>query len=192
LSPATDGRRARGEARRQELINAALRLLAREGSSALTHRAIAEEAGVPLASASYHFAGIDDLILTALKQADDELLATFERETQPPTIGGLAELLAVDLRDHRHLYLAYYEFYLRAARKPELRAAATAWLDLVTDHYAPHLNPAERRVFQATIEGLSLHATVHGYAPSADELREALTLVWRAAQAGSPCGPKPA
>jgi DNA-binding transcriptional regulator YbjK len=173
-----DGRRARGEARRAALVQAALVVLERDGVGGLTHRAIADEAGVSLASASYHFKGIDDLILTALLGANEELVDDLARQTAPPSLHGLAECLAADLRDRRRLFVAYYELYLHAARKPELRGPAMAWLDLLTDHYAPALAGKERDAFQATIEGLCLHAIVRGESPSAADLAAALELTW--------------
>lgn len=47
-------------------------MLTRDGMGALTHRAVVAQAGVPLSSASYHFTGIDELVLTAVRQADDD------------------------------------------------------------------------------------------------------------------------
>jgi DNA-binding transcriptional regulator YbjK len=46
----------RGEARRTAIVDAALRLVARGGPRAVTHRAVAAEADVPLAATTYYFA----------------------------------------------------------------------------------------------------------------------------------------
>ena len=46
--------------RRQAIIDAAANLIAREGSSKITNRRVAEEAGVPLGSTTQYFKSIDD------------------------------------------------------------------------------------------------------------------------------------
>lgn len=55
-------RRIDGHARRQALLEAALRLVARHGIRGVRHRAVAEEAGVPLSATTYYFKDIQDLI----------------------------------------------------------------------------------------------------------------------------------
>ena len=47
--------------RRQAIIDAAANLIAREGSSKITNRRVAEEAGVPLGSTTQYFKSIDEL-----------------------------------------------------------------------------------------------------------------------------------
>src|SRR4051794_41347113 len=60
---AADGvaRYARGAQRRSALIEAAAGLLLEEGLAAISHRAVAARAGLPLASTTYYFASADDL-----------------------------------------------------------------------------------------------------------------------------------
>jgi TetR/AcrR family transcriptional regulator, regulator of biofilm formation and stress response len=72
--PAADGRRARGESSRARILEAATRVITRDGIGALTHRATADEAGVPLARVAYHFPKIDDLLEAAAR----EYLAAFD------------------------------------------------------------------------------------------------------------------
>lgn len=176
--PTTDGRLARGQARRRRLIDAAIAVLARDGLAGLTHRAVAAEAGVPLASASYHFAGIDDLILTAMRHATDELAAALRTDAADRSLGGLARLLAHELNTRRELVLAEYEVYLLAARRPDLRPDALAWLDVIADAFAPELTGPQRRAFLATIEGIGLHALLTDQRAEPSTIEETL----RAAQ----------
>lgn len=49
------------EGRKRQIIEAAAALMAREGTRKLTHRTIAEEAGVPLGSTTQYFSSIDEL-----------------------------------------------------------------------------------------------------------------------------------
>ncbi len=69
-----DGRRVRGETSRARILIAATNVISRDGLGALTHRATADEAGVPLARVGYHFPKIDDLLEAAAR----EYLAAFD------------------------------------------------------------------------------------------------------------------
>ncbi len=76
-SAVTDGRRQRGDASRRALLAAASQVIVADGVDALTHRSVAEAAGVPLARVSYHYPKIDDLLFAAatdyLEAFDDRL-----------------------------------------------------------------------------------------------------------------------
>lgn len=50
------------EQRRQAILDAALRIIVRDGVRAVRHRAVAAEAGVPLSATTYYFKDIQDLI----------------------------------------------------------------------------------------------------------------------------------
>ena len=68
IPTATDGRRQRGDASRRAILDAAAQVIVDDGVGAITHRAVAEVAGVPLARVSYHFPKIDDLLVAATTQ----------------------------------------------------------------------------------------------------------------------------
>ncbi|WP_299974140.1 TetR family transcriptional regulator [uncultured Pseudoteredinibacter sp.] len=54
--------RANSRHRRNEILQATLRLIANDGIRAVRHRAIAKEADVPLSATTYYFKDINDLI----------------------------------------------------------------------------------------------------------------------------------
>jgi len=54
--------RAKGEKSRQAILTAAMVVIAKKGLHAVTHRAIAAEAGVPLSLTTYFFTSLQDLI----------------------------------------------------------------------------------------------------------------------------------
>ncbi len=58
----------KGERRRDALSAAAAELLASGGFDAVRHRAVAEKAGLPLASTTYYFASLDELVTAAVEQ----------------------------------------------------------------------------------------------------------------------------
>ena len=57
----------KGERRRYALVSAAADLLCEGGFDAVRHRAVARRAGLPLASTTYYFSSLDDLIAKAVE-----------------------------------------------------------------------------------------------------------------------------
>ncbi|WP_190820217.1 TetR/AcrR family transcriptional regulator [Saccharopolyspora pogona] len=66
----------KGARRRQALVVAAAQLLAEGGFDVVRHRAVAERAGLPLASTTYYFSSLDDLISAAVEYESRQELAT--------------------------------------------------------------------------------------------------------------------
>jgi TetR/AcrR family transcriptional regulator, regulator of biofilm formation and stress response len=58
-------KRVDGKARREQILAATLRVVAREGVRAVRHRAVAKEADVPLSATTYYFRDIHELIAEA-------------------------------------------------------------------------------------------------------------------------------
>lgn len=72
------GTRPRGEQTRQKILDATLRVIAREGVRGTTHRAIAKEAGVQLSLTTYYFRDLGELIslaFSAFMERDQATLA---------------------------------------------------------------------------------------------------------------------
>jgi DNA-binding transcriptional regulator YbjK len=120
---------ARGEERRERILSATLAVIGRAGIGAVTHRSVAEEAGVPLGSLTYWFGTKDDLLREALRRFVDEeaqrlreLAARLDGDVEPADI---AELYAAELeRGQGPEQIAQFELYLEAARNPALRDIA--------------------------------------------------------------------
>ncbi|MDA3644816.1 TetR family transcriptional regulator [Saccharopolyspora indica] len=177
----TDGRRLKGERRRRAIIDAALRVVAREGVGAVSHRNIAREAGVPPASIAYYFDGIDDLLVAGLLEGCEGLIEQLdvlreqvqERTDWPRAI---AENLAGLLRDHRERTLGEYELYLLAARRPALRPAARRWIEAASGYVNDGRGgdePVIRALF-AAIDGILMQGLIADEPPTADDLEPML------------------
>lgn len=171
-----DGRKARGEKRRTELIEATLRIIERDGVAGVTHRTVAAEAGVPTTSTTYHFSSLDDLLIATLiscaRDMATEVYWMIDRARSRGSRGAeeVAGLLAEALGPRRGRTMAEYELYLLAARKPELRPAARRWLDVLTS-MVRHDDEVAFRVFLAGIDGLLIQGLIDDEPPSAEELR---------------------
>jgi DNA-binding transcriptional regulator YbjK len=126
------------QGRREQILEATLRVIGRSGREAVTHRAVAEEAGVPLGSTTYYFDSRDDLLGQSLehvarKEADRhvELGHELRKARSPRQLADmLLDQLVFEIED-RDAYIAEYELWLEAGRRPDLREPATAWCDAV-------------------------------------------------------------
>ncbi|MQA11098.1 MAG: TetR family transcriptional regulator [Pseudonocardiaceae bacterium] len=180
-----DGRKARGERRRNEIIDATLRVVERDGIAGVTHRTVAREAGVPTASTTYHFATLDDLLIATLiscaQAMATEVYWMIDRarsreglrragEGGPSAADEVSRLLAEALGPRRGRTMAEYELYLLAARRPALRPAARRWLDVLTSMMR-HDDDVAFRVFLAGIDGLLIQGLIDDEPPTAEELR---------------------
>ncbi|GAB2761033.1 TetR family transcriptional regulator [Salinifilum aidingensis] len=180
---ATDGRLAKGQRRRRGIIDATRRLLAREGVAAVSHRNAAREAGVPPASVAYYFNGIDELLVAALLDCVDDLLAELERlsrarsrEDWPRVV---AELLVAMVRDNREQTIAEYELYLLAARRPALRPAARRWIEATAGYLAGDVDEAGERALLWAVDGLLIQALLADEPPTVAEVEPALRRLMR-------------
>jgi DNA-binding transcriptional regulator YbjK len=120
--------------RRAVILEATLRVIARHGVVGATHRAVAEEAGVALASTTYHFASKRELVREALELAIERSIAAVDRESAPPGPSDAAELvdrltrLVRALSDDGQAPLAaQYELVLEASRRDDLLPLAERW-----------------------------------------------------------------
>lgn len=73
-SAVTTASTPKGERRRAALVEAGAQLLVESGFNAVRHRGVAERAGLPLASTTYYFKSLDDLVKAVVEhQARGEL-----------------------------------------------------------------------------------------------------------------------
>jgi DNA-binding transcriptional regulator YbjK len=172
LTETVDQRLVRGERRRAELIDATLTVVEREGIGGVSHRSIARVAGVSPSAAIHHFATIDDLLLEALISANEASVTAVEAVED---VQGLADLLVDQVVEHRARFVATYELYLLAARRPALRPEAYRWMASVAEA-ARRLGADETaaRALVATLDGLGLQALLTDDVPDRRRSAEAL------------------
>ena len=127
------GRYVRGTQRRNVLIEAAADLLLEQGLAALSHRAVAARAGLPLASTTYYFDSADDLRDEALQHLAEawgaRARATVDALPSRLDAAGAAEavvrIIGADAPSPQTLVI--YERYLEAGRHQRLRPVVVAW-----------------------------------------------------------------
>lgn len=122
----------KGERRRYALVSAAAELLCEGGFDAVRHRAVAQRAGLPLASTTYYFSSLDDLIAKAVEHVGSreaeqlhtqvECLPRRKRGAES-TADVLVDLLVGSGPGTRatEQLISRYERYIACARQPSLR-----------------------------------------------------------------------
>ena len=120
--------------RRQEILEATLRLIGERGVSGVTHRAVAQEANVALASTTYYFDSKDALVEEALELMIARSIEDVRRYTAGPpeiTRGELIDRIVgfadAQINDPNAFLLAQYELMLEAGRAEYLRPLARRW-----------------------------------------------------------------
>ena len=124
----TKRHRPSAQARRDALLQATVEVAAELGTAGVTHRAVTERAGLPLATASYFFGSIDELAEEALRvftaaDADSQLALAAALAEQHSTPDEVATAFTAAVEPRRPETLAMIEAYLHAARSPEFRDA---------------------------------------------------------------------
>ncbi|WAL64540.1 TetR family transcriptional regulator [Amycolatopsis cynarae] len=114
-------------ARRTALLDAAIEVLAREGSRGLTLRAVDKEAGVPTGTASNYFAHRADMLRQVMARTRErlapdpaELAGTMTAEPSHELVRTLMRQVVDRMRRDRSSHLALLELRLEATRRPEL------------------------------------------------------------------------
>lgn len=175
MASVTKVRRARGERRRRELLEAALVVIDQRGVQATTHRAVAEAAGVPLATTTYYFESIDHLLEEALMMFVTEEAARL-RAVAEQLRGATASPMEIASRFAHELAegspwpvplkRVQFELYLEASRRPRLRDAAQQCIQTYVELTEAALTAAGSpraaegaRLFVALADGLGLHGS---------------------------------
>jgi DNA-binding transcriptional regulator YbjK len=141
--PNSAPRRPRGAARREALLEATLALLGETGADAVTHRRVAERAGLPLASTTYWFQSKEHLLTETLQYAAErderrlrdaaDAVLTRAGSDGPPTVAEVVDVVlgaaGEDAGASRGSLMAAYALMLEAARRPALQELSQRWTE---------------------------------------------------------------
>lgn len=135
--------RPRGAARREALLEAVLRIVADVGADAVTHRKVAEEADLPLASTTYYFESKDHLLTAAIELAAERDIARLLEQAGRPqsedidpldaAVAAIVESCVDEPQSSRGSLIATYALLLEAARRPALQEIARRWTNVYLD-----------------------------------------------------------
>ncbi|MER5928801.1 TetR family transcriptional regulator [Streptomyces sp. NPDC002054] len=116
--------------RRAALLDAAIEVLAREGSRGLTLRAVDKEAGVPTGTASNYFANRSQLLGQILRRTRERLVPDQAALAGPLDTAALLRDLVDRMRRERSVHIAMLELRLEGTRRPELQQELAAFQGL--------------------------------------------------------------
>jgi DNA-binding transcriptional regulator YbjK len=135
--PGATGSRAEASERvRDAIVAATVRIVAREGVAAVTHRGVAAEAGVSLSSTTWHFAAKADILTAALRwTAGHEVArigaiadrlgdAGFDRAAWAEE---LADWLLEQVTGEREIAIALYRLQIELLGSEDARAVHRDW-----------------------------------------------------------------
>ncbi|OJV59011.1 MAG: hypothetical protein BGO38_17005 [Cellulomonas sp. 73-145] len=173
----SNGSRARtttGERKREQILDASVRVFGTGGASAVTHRAVAKVAHVPLGSTTYYFTDRDDLLLQTMAHAREaeavRLASIVDALHEVPDVDRALDVLTEMFFDKTvadPLYdLALFEMFMEATRNGVVRNEARAWSRMIgelVDRVLPPTDPAVPRdmavqIVACLVDGLMLEA----------------------------------
>jgi len=168
--------------RRRRIIDAAIRVVGAKGLGGLSHRSVAAEADVPLGSTTYHFKTLDELMVAALRQANEGFakLVVARGALEDPgsdVAAELAGLVGEWLAGDRTGVELEYELYLAALRRPALRPVAAEWCQDLADRIARRTDPVTARALAALLDGICLQVLLTGVEYDEEYARDVLARV---------------
>ena len=170
--------RPRGQRRRETLLRAALEVIAERGIGGTTHRAVAQVADVPVATTTYYFSSLDELVTAAVERTSRDELAEGRAQLDalgdgPPDTPALVgivldQLLGPESRDGGlDAVLLRYERLVGAGRRPylaplmrELRTELDALLGAVLARSGHPLDAGALDDLVALVDGKVISALI--------------------------------
>ena len=154
---------------RDALLDAAIRVVARDGLGGLSYRTVAREAGTTHGLVSYHFRSRDRLIQETVAKASREAIERSSLVPESGRIEDFARELAALADTEPKAQLVQFEFALESVRRPELREAVrtlyaeylAATATALRDMGITPTGPLARLVF-AALDGLMLQHLIDG------------------------------
>ncbi|MFJ5398623.1 TetR family transcriptional regulator [Pectobacterium sp. CHL-2024] len=120
--------------RAAHIVETAANIIKRDGISALTHRAVASEAHVPLGSTTYHFNSLDDMLNAVMSSAialfRDDMFSWFHQRRHDDPRDILTDFVMRGIEDIDDL-AREYELFTAAISRPSLRPIALEWSNTV-------------------------------------------------------------
>lgn len=165
--------------RRERILDATMTLLQDGGIAAVTARAVAGRANVPVGSVSYHFDSVRALLLEAahriIELRDRSLEEWGESVTRSTITDRLAELIHEQITTGRNVTVVAYELYLLGLRDEDFRALSVETTTVLSRQLAKHVGDAEAWRLATVADGLQLHSLFLTEAPSPASLTTALS-----------------
>jgi DNA-binding transcriptional regulator YbjK len=157
----------RSQETKQKIVRAAIEVIAEFGLARLTHRLVAERAGVGLASTTYYYEAKDDIIADVSNMLLGNYVLSFER---------VADQIKSGMRPASSFRDLVVRLLVNAAGKK--RAETAAWMELLLDAARHPENQQFGRQWAERLEGLWADiARLHNMPEPRQTTRSAIDLV---------------
>jgi len=131
--------------RRQEILKAALEMIADEGYASLSMRALAREVGMKLASLQYHFKSSDDLLKAIVNYVAEAYGRSFAALNESKDAVGVREIVVFSLADDTDLGLLSDRLWPQLWAMQQVEPLVS---DLVEDIYSTYLDVLEQALIR--------------------------------------------
>lgn len=166
------------ERRKRQIVEAAAELIAQEGTRHLTHRRVAERAGVPLGSTTQYFKSIDDLLRAGLSllaeqiaQRNQEMLAQMSGRKAGADM--LCDFAIAYLEDKQQVNTDA-KFYAAAISDPEVGGLWKRALAECAQDYAPFMDAERLQMLSSFLTGLVVEAAIYDTPHNPEVIRAAI------------------
>lgn len=153
-------------------------MIAERGIAETSHRAVAARADVPLGSTTYYFPGLDDMLAEALARSVTTWIEDLERRwddrRSTASLDSLLVATAAEYLADAAKATVELELYVAAARKPQLRPLARAWVEKLTALLVTVVDGKTARTLAMLVDGAVIQALVQGRSLDSDLLAEAI------------------
>lgn len=154
------------EGRRRAIVTATAELIGREGTRKLTHRRVAQHAGVPLGSTTQYFSSIDELRRAGLKELGrlieqdyDEMFRDIAKRGGTPA--AFAQVINDYLSDQAQVEVDT-AFYAAAVNDPHMRQLARASFELSVRRSLPYVDEARATALTVLLDGAMFDTCLRG------------------------------
>jgi TetR/AcrR family transcriptional regulator, regulator of biofilm formation and stress response len=165
-------------ARRRGIVSSTIALIEESGVGAVTARAVATRAGVPLGSVSYHFDSVKAVLLEAsrsiIEQRTSSLVDWQVGVTAETVVDRLAELIHRQITEGRQFTVAAYELYVLGLRDPDFREISRTSIPALQECLAQFVATDVAAHLAAVADGLQLESLFESAAPPIGRLRAIL------------------
>lgn len=163
---------------RTKLLDATLRIVAKEGFRAATHRKIAAEAGVSLSATSYHFSTIEAMLFEAMAHFVSSMSKRWaggfnDVRSEDQAVEAVVRIVTQLHREPRDVTILY-ELYAQGSRDADYQRLIATWSDSTMADLAKYY-PQDVVVKTAAVwEGFIFLASIVDYKMSQQLLRSAV------------------
>jgi len=147
--------------RRDRLVDVTLEIIADQGLAGATYRTIADLAGVPLGSMTYHFRGREDLVFAAFERFANESFscvddAVADVVADTDSCERLVRMIVADSPERKRDRVLLAELYVLAFRQERYAGLMRQWMRRSKDAIERDVDGVSGHAIDAVQQGLTL------------------------------------